>query len=112
MPDRLERGVWPHPALSFDEVADFLAKVLKQGDIWFPFQREPHRPGEVVREGGTIERQGENRYIYRAIASHALSPRTTLHATETTFLTPRDAALHYLRWDLNLPGDLDGWKVV
>jgi hypothetical protein len=28
------------------------------------------------------------------------------------FSNAHDAAVHYMKWDLNLPGDLDGWKVV
>jgi len=30
---------------------------------------------------------------------------------ETVFANARDAAVHYMTWDLRLPGDLDGWKV-
>jgi hypothetical protein len=32
--------------------------------------------------------------------------------TERVFSNARDAARHFLKWDLLLPGDLDGWKVI
>lgn len=112
MPDRIARGAWPHPALSFDGVARFLANVLEQNDGWFPYRWEPHRAGEIVREGGTIERQASDRYIYSSAAAHPGSPTTLNRFVETVFSNAHDAAAHYLKWDLGLPGDLDGWKVV
>jgi hypothetical protein len=112
MPDRIARGLWPHVPLSFDAVANYLAIVLEQGDAWFPYRWEPHRPGEPVQEGGTIQRQQVNRYVYRTSAHHPLSPTTLSHTGETVFTNARGAALHYLKWDLHLPGDLDGWKVL
>jgi hypothetical protein len=100
MPDRIGRGLWPHAPLSFKAVADYLAMVLKESDAYFPHPPVPHRAGQVVWEGGTIERQENDRYVYRS------------SAVETVFTNARDAAVHYLKWTLNLPGDLDGWKVV
>jgi hypothetical protein len=34
------------------------------------------------------------------------------HSGKTYFTSAEDAARHYLKWDLDLPGDLDGWKVT
>lgn len=112
MPDRIARGVWPHAPLTLDYIADYLAIVLEQGEAWFPYRWDPHHPGEFVREGGTIERQQVNRYVYRTSAHHPTSPTTVSRTAETVFSNARDAAIHYLKWDLNLPGDLDGWKVL
>jgi hypothetical protein len=112
MADRLARGLWPHPPLSFGAVASFLAKVLEQDDRWFPYEWEPYRQGQIVREGGTIERQGDHRYVYRSASAHPASPTTLNRLIETEFSNPLDAAVHYMKWDLHLPGDLDGWKVV
>jgi len=111
MPERVARGVWPHAALSFDDLADFLAKILEK-EVWFPYQWEPHQAGQAVREGGTIEKQGRHRYVYRNSASVPTAPATVGRSVEKVFRNPRDAAIHYLKWDLHLPGDLDGWKVV
>jgi hypothetical protein len=32
--------------------------------------------------------------------------------THKEFDSAESVAKHYLKWDLNLPGDLDGWKVI
>ena len=112
VPDRIARGAWPHAPLPLDYITDYLAIVLEQGDASFPYRWEPHRPGQLVREGGTIERQGVDRYVYRTNAHHPTSPTTLSETAETVFSNARAAAVHYLTWDLHLPGDLDGWKVV
>ncbi len=112
MPERIERGIWPHPPLSLNNLIEFLAKTIEEGERWFPCQWSDHNSGEPVREGGNIERQQTNRYLYRASRHHPLSPTTLAETTETVFSSSRDAAIHYLKWDMNLPGDLDGWKVV
>jgi hypothetical protein len=112
MPDRIARGLWPHAPLFFDTVANYLATVLEQGDAWFPYRWEPHRSGELVQEGGTIERQQVDRYVYRTSAHHPTSPTTLSQTEKRVFANARGAALHYLNWDLHLPGDLDGWKVL
>lgn len=112
MPDRIARGLWPHPPLTLDAVTDFLAGVLESGEPWFPRQFRPARPGEVVWEGGVIERQATDRYVYRSQAHHPLSPVTLTASGERVFSKARDAAAHFLHWDLNLPGSLDGWRVV
>jgi hypothetical protein len=112
MPDRIARGVWPHSTVPFEAIAKHLAAVIEQGDVWFPYRWEPPGTGQLVREGGTIERQANDRYIYRNAAAHPGSPATINRFVETVFSNARDAVVHYLKWDLHLPGDLDGWKVV
>ncbi len=112
MHDRIARGAWPHPSLTFDAVASYLATVLEKNDGWFPHRWEPRRPGQPVREGGTIERQGKSRYVYRSSAATPGNPTILNRSVETVFSSARDAAVHYMKWDLNLPGDLDGWKVL
>jgi len=112
MPDRIARGAWPHPPLSFAAVANYLATVPEQNEVWFPYQWEPHREGQPGREGGTIERQNNHQYVYRSAAAYPVSPTILHRVVETVFSNAHDAALHYLKWDLHLPGELDGWKVV
>jgi hypothetical protein len=112
MPDRIARGAWPHAPLSFEAVADYLATVLEQNERWLPCRRQPHQVGQAVREGGTIERQANHRYVYRSNAAHPTSPTILNRSVETVFQTAREAAVYYLHWDLHLPGDLDGWQVV
>jgi len=68
--------------------------------------------GEVVWEGGVIERQAADRYVYRSQAHHPLSPVKLTASGERVFSNARDAAAHYLHWDLNLPGSRDGRQVA
>ena len=111
MPERIALGAWPHPPLPFENVAEFLTAELQQNDRWFPYRWEPHESGQLVREGGTIERQSACRYVYRASASHPGAPWVLHEFAETVFSNAWDAAIHYLKWGLHLPGDLDGWTV-
>jgi hypothetical protein len=111
MPDRVARGVWPHAPLNFSEVLDHLSKLLEQNK-WFPKAWHPHREGNSVDERATIERLDTGQFVYRAARAHAIQPQALTQTTEQSFPNARDAARHFLRWELRLPGDLDGWKVV
>jgi hypothetical protein len=111
MPERIARGAWPHAPLTVAEVLSHLTKLIQQHK-WFPREYEPHHEGQPVHEGGMIERQDPGRYVYRAARAHLIQPYELAQSTERIFSTADDAACHYLKWDLNLPGDLDGWKVI
>jgi hypothetical protein len=111
MPGRIERGMWPHPPLSFSEVLAQLTRLLHE-HRWFPREWQLHREGEPVQEGGTIERQGPDRYVYRAVRADPVRPNVVADSVEGVFSSVEDAARYYLKWDLHLPGDLDGWKVI
>jgi hypothetical protein len=111
MPERIERGLWPHPPLKFSDVVRHLAQIIKS-EKWFPREWKPAVPGESVWEGGVIERKSQWLYIYRAQKHHPINPNVLAEQTKKIFITPECAARYYLKWDLNLPGDLDGWKVV
>jgi hypothetical protein len=111
MPSRIERGLWPHPPLKLSELVSHLVGVL-QSERWFPREWKPAQPGEPIWEGGVIERQSSSRYVYRAQTHHPTRPDILAGQTEMVFSSPEDAARHYLKWDLSLPGKLDGWSVV
>lgn len=101
MPDRISRGAWPHTRRSLSVRSQITwPRCWKHGERWFPCRWE-HRPGEPVREGGTIERQGQHRYVYHSAAAHPLSPTTLDKSVETVFSSAREAAVHYLK--LHLP---------
>jgi hypothetical protein len=110
MPYRIEHGLWPHPPLRFAEISAHLVKLLEK-ERWFPREWKPHREGEPIREGGVIERK-EHRYVYRAVRSHPIEARLLAERVERVFPNAEEAARYYLKWDLHLPGDLDGWKVI
>jgi len=111
MPERLARGVWPHPPLNLSEVLTHLTKLISHHRL-FPHEWQPQSEGEPVREGGVIERQGIDRYVYRAVRAHPVRPDVVAECTERVFSSAEDAARYFLKLDLHLPGDLDGWKVI
>ncbi len=111
MQERAERGLWPHPPLKFDDVLRHLVQVLET-EQWFPPAWRPTMPGEAIFEGGAIERQSSSRYVYHWQRSHPLNPCLLAEQSEKVFTSAEAVARHYLKWDLHLPGDLDGWKVI
>jgi len=106
MPDRIERGLWPHPPLKFEDVVRHLTRVL-ESEQWFPCEWKPDRVGEM----GVIERRPWS-YVYRCQRFHPTNPSVRADYMETAFETADEAARHYLKSNFNLPGDLDGWKVI
>jgi hypothetical protein len=111
MEERLARGIWPHPPLKMSALVATIAEVLEQEE-WFPHRWEPAALGKPVHEGGTIQRIGRRRFIYRAQRHHPVIPTVLAESVETVFSTAKGAVRHYLRWDLNLPGQLDSWTVI
>jgi hypothetical protein len=111
MPERIECRAWAHPPFSRSEVLAHLTRLLHR-DRRFPRDWQRHREGEPVQEGGTVERQGPDREVYRAVRSHPNQPRVLAESTERVFSSAEDAARYYLKWDRHLPGDPDGWKVI
>ncbi len=111
MPERIERGLWPHPPIKLADVVRQLVSILET-DQWFPRKWKPAVPGELVWEGGVIERLSPTAYVYRCQRPHPIHPTVLAASTELTFTSPEEAARYYLQWDLHLPGDLDSWKVV
>jgi hypothetical protein len=105
MEDRIARGIWPHPPVKMSALVATIAEVLER-EKWFPRRWEPAAPGKPVHEGGTIQRIGPRRFIYRAQRHHAVVPTVLAESVETVFSTAKGAVRHYLRWDLNLPGKL------
>ena len=109
MEERARRGVWPHPPLRFREPAPHLATLLAS-ERWFPRPWLERRPDEAVGDRTVIERQGPAHYVVRFEGS---GPAMNLaESGEKVFDNAQEAAAFYLREELDLPGDLDGWRVV
>ena len=108
--ERKALGLWPCETLRYDEVAQHLAGVLESQE-WFPQPPPAPRPGVPIREGIYIRRQG-NRFVCLAQRSRADAPTILAEKAETEFRSARAAADYYLKWELNLPGRLDGSAVV
>jgi hypothetical protein len=111
MEERLRLGAWPHNALRFEDVVAHLAAALR-AETSFPRPWEEAVSGQAVLEGGVIERQGPEQFRYRARRAHPIQPTVIAESVEQSFASAEAAARHYLKWDLGLPGDLDGWKIV
>lgn len=111
MAGRIKRGLWPHPPLKLTEVIEVLADCINHAE-WFPGPSQPAEVGGLVHEGGTVQRINPSHFVYRAQRAHPLRPRDLAQTVENIFFTAKDAARHYAKSDLGLPGELDGWKVV
>jgi len=111
MPDRVARGLWPHSPLRFAQLLAHLTTLLEENE-WFPTEWHAHSEGEPVDERATIQRIGSNKYVFRSSRAHPTHPHAVAQTAEHIFTTAQDAARYFLTWDLQLPGDLDGWKVI
>jgi hypothetical protein len=111
VPERVARGIWPHPPLLFEDLVEHLAQVI-QTRRWFPHEHKPHVPSEIVGEAGCIERVASDHFVYHAQRGYAHDPWTVAESVHTSFASAHAVARHYLKWELCLPGDLDSWKVV
>jgi hypothetical protein len=111
MEERLRRDAWPHPPLRMEDCVRCITDALRR-DRWFPREWRAARPGEIVHEGGVIERCGATRYVYRSQRAHPLHPALLADSMEKVFWSGARAARFYLHWDLNLPGKLDSYEVT
>ena len=109
--ERKALGLWPCEALQYNEVATHLSKIL-ESESWFPQPVPTAGGGAPIHEGIYIQRQGENRFVCIAQRTLANNPSALAEKTERVFESSREAADFYMKWELNLPGRLDGWPVV
>jgi hypothetical protein len=49
--------------------------------------------------------------VYCCQRAYPLNPYEVAEVAERRCISAMAAARLYLKWDLHLPGDLDGWKV-
>ncbi len=111
MQERFKRNIWPHPPLKFNDLVNHLAKVL-QSENWFPHFWRPEEKGESIYEGIIIERKSPFLYICHVQRHSPINPFLLAERTAKTFFFSKSAARFYLKYDLCLPGDLDGWQVI
>ena len=111
VPERKALGLWPLEVLRYDELANCLAKALESQE-WFPQSPNISEKGAPIREGLYIHRQTASRFVCIAQRTRASNPCVLAEQTETVFKYSLAAAEYYLKWELNLPGSLDGWTVL
>jgi len=109
--ERTERGIWPHPPLIFKDLADELVNYLETNK-WFPREWVERKNGEIIDNVEVIEKIDDKKFIYRSRAANPHDITTIAAKTEETFHSAKEAAKHYLKNALHLPGSLDKWKVI
>lgn len=110
MPERIDRGIWPHPPLRFSDLVKHLAGVLTTRE-WFPEMFTPARSGDIVPDVVAVERRNSREYVVH-MQSSGPSGFTVAGTASRSFRSPDEAAAFFLRVAFRLPGDLDGWKVI
>lgn len=111
MPDRIARGIWPHAPLKMGDLVAHIVASLDR-EPWFPRAWVPRANGEIIDDVMVIEKQTANRFVVRSRRASVYDLRQIGEQSEKTFGNGKEAARHYLKWELNLPGDLDSWKVI
>ena len=111
MSDRIEKGVWPHPPLLLSELVRVIGDYLKLNK-WFPHEWRDIKDGSLVDDVSAIEKINENLFIYRSRKANPSNLSVIDRIVEKEFNNAEKVAIYYLRRDLMLPGDLDGWRVI
>jgi hypothetical protein len=134
-------GLRTDETLRYADVVAHLAGVVSRSE-WFPRTWEEHVAGQCVDEniviqnlraggraggsgrdggggggaraggGGRRRWPGSPGFVCHARQHAATDPTALVEETHRRFWRARRAAQFYLRFQLGLPGDLDGWKVV
>lgn len=108
--ERKNIGLWPSETLRFDDLVEHLVRILEK-DEWFPGNFQEQNTGDPMREGIYIQRIGPEKFTCYAIRLDVHDTKSTAERTETEFTSAREAVCYYLKWELHLPGRLDGWLV-
>jgi len=103
MLERVDKKAWPHAPLKYEAVLEHLAALI-ENRIWFPADLTSEREGVIIQNTG-------NDFIAHCLGYGAGGSRQPDRDERKTFKKSKDAADFYLRNDLRLPGDLDGWVV-
>lgn len=111
MSERIKKGIWPHPALKLSDLIKVIAEYLKSNRT-FPHEWIERKNGELIDDVSVIERKGGGVFVYRSRRANPTNLRRLGKKMEKIFNTVDSAAEYYLKNDLYLPGDLDGWKVI
>ena len=111
MEERFEKNIWPHPPLMLGDLINELVNYFKTNQ-WFPHEWVERKNGELIDDTVVIEKINENKFVYRARAADPINLKRITAKTEKVFNSAREVSEYYIRHVLNLPGDLDGWKVI
>ncbi|MCP4374239.1 MAG: hypothetical protein GY797_39975 [Deltaproteobacteria bacterium] len=104
VPDRISKGIWPHPPLKYKEVLSHLVRIIQEAE-WFPCDLSSGKEGVVIQNK-------KGKYICHSLQYSAFGAPIVSEQKQHKFKTATEAADFFLKWDLFLPGDLDSWKVI
>lgn len=111
MPTRVARKLWPHPPLLLSECIDVILDFLKSNKF-FPVPWTEKKNGELIGDLMVIEKIDANNFLCKYRYSDPVNLLKISETGEKAFKSGHDAVRYYLRHELYLPGDLDGWQVV
>ena len=111
MVDRRELGVWPHTTISMCRCISVIQKSLLEKK-YFPRKYKSPTPGKNVGDVMAIEVVEEGRYILHSHIASQYNLAAISEESHVLYETAESVIREYLKWELGLPGDLDGWKVT
>lgn len=106
--ERIQRGSPVTATLEYADILRVLIDMLQEFK-YFPYNFND--PEYKNYEGISIERT-DNKYVCRAQRMLPMEPDVIAEKASREFDNVEDAAEFYLKWALNLPGNLDGYKVI
>lgn len=103
---RKELGIGTNVVLRYNDLVKLLtAEVKAKGK--FPFEFD----GSIPQDGMCIVRKGWH-YVIISCRTRADCPMVEAERSESWYFFCASAVRDYMRWNLNLPGSLDGIKVI
>ena len=104
--EREKLGINQTTKIKFNDLVSFLANEIKNTNRFPPVtQKESLSP---VYEGKVITKITGNKFICFSKRTYADNPDIIAENAETIFNNAEEAAKFFLKWDLCLPGRLDG----
>ncbi len=106
--ERAQKGAPVTAILKYGDILRVLKDMINESRI-FPFD---FNDSEYTNyEGIVIERKDE-KFLCHSQRMHPTNPGEIVEKITKEFDNIDEAANYYLKWALNLPGDLDGYKVI
>ncbi len=106
--ERVQKGAPVTAVIKYSDLLEILKGMINEVN-WFPFR--PEDPGNINYEGVIIEKVG-NKYISHSQRTDPTNPDVFSGESEKEFNSIDEVAEYYMKWNLHLPGDLDGYTVV
>ena len=103
--ERRKFGITPLTRIRLSDLVQFLAKEITKAKRFPPETEDNLCP---TYEGIIITQVSESRFICISKRTLADNPNVIAEQAENSFTDTKDAANFFLKWELCLPGRLDG----